>query len=68
MIGIDFGTTNSAVAVADEFGHVTTARYPSGNTVVVARVPSVAEGKPLSGSLGLICSLLGWARTPVPTS
>ena len=32
MIGIDFGTTNSAVAVADEFGHVTTARYPSGNT------------------------------------
>jgi hypothetical chaperone protein len=28
MIGIDFGTTNSAVAVADEFGQVTTARYP----------------------------------------
>jgi hypothetical chaperone protein len=33
MIGIDFGTTNSAVAMADEFGHVTTARYPSGETV-----------------------------------
>ena len=32
MIGIDFGTTNSAVAVADEAGHVTTARYPSGDT------------------------------------
>jgi len=32
MIGIDFGTTNSAVAIADEFGHVTTARYPSDNT------------------------------------
>lgn len=32
MIGIDFGTTNSAVAMADEFGRVTTARYPSGNT------------------------------------
>lgn len=32
MIGIDFGTTNSTVAMADEFGHVTTARYPSGNT------------------------------------
>jgi len=32
VIGIDFGTTNSAVAMADEFGHVTTARYPSGNT------------------------------------
>ena len=27
MIGIDFGTTNSAVAMADEFGHVHTARY-----------------------------------------
>lgn len=32
MIGIDFGTTNSAVAMADEFGQVTTARYPSGDT------------------------------------
>lgn len=32
MIGIDFGTTNSTVAMADEFGHVTTARYPSGDT------------------------------------
>jgi hypothetical chaperone protein len=32
MIGIDFGTTNSAVAMADKFGHVTTARYPSGDT------------------------------------
>lgn len=32
MIGIDFGTTNSAVAMADEFGHVTTARYRSGDT------------------------------------
>ena len=32
MIGIDFGTTNSAVAMADEFGHVKTARYPSGDT------------------------------------
>ncbi len=32
MIGIDFGTTNSAVAVADHAGHVTTARYPSGDT------------------------------------
>jgi len=32
MIGIDFGTTNSAVAMVDEFGHVTTARYPSGDT------------------------------------
>jgi len=32
MIGIDFGTTNSAVAMADEFARVTTARYPSGNT------------------------------------
>src|SRR5215469_13077566 len=32
MIGIDFGTTNSAVAMADEFGCVTTARYPSGDT------------------------------------
>jgi hypothetical chaperone protein len=32
MIGIDFGTTNSAVAVADESGHVTTARYASGDT------------------------------------
>jgi len=31
IIGIDFGTTNSAVAMADEFGHVTTARYPSGD-------------------------------------
>ena len=30
MIGIDFGTTNSSVAMADEFGHVTTARYPAG--------------------------------------
>ncbi len=28
-IGIDFGTTNSAVAVADERGRVTTARYVS---------------------------------------
>ncbi len=32
MIGIDFGTTNSAVALADESGQVTTARYPSGDT------------------------------------
>jgi hypothetical chaperone protein len=32
MIGIDFGTTNSAVAMADEFGHVTMARYSSGDT------------------------------------
>src|SRR5215470_9257674 len=32
MIGIDFGTTNNAIAIADEFDHVTTARYPSGNT------------------------------------
>jgi len=32
MIGIDFGTTNSAVAMADKSGHVTTARYPSGDT------------------------------------
>ncbi len=32
MIGIDFGTTNSAVAMADEHGQVTTARYPSGDT------------------------------------
>ena len=32
MIGIDFGTTNSAVAMADEFGGIPTARYPSGNT------------------------------------
>ena len=31
MIGIDFGTTNSAVAMADERGRVTTARYPSGD-------------------------------------
>lgn len=31
MIGIDFGTTNSAVAMADESGQVTTARYPSGD-------------------------------------
>ena len=30
MIGIDFGTTNSAVALADEFGNVAMARYPSG--------------------------------------
>jgi hypothetical chaperone protein len=34
MIGIDFGTTNSAVAMADEFGRVTTARYRSGDTEV----------------------------------
>ncbi len=34
MIGIDFGTTNSAVAMADEFGRVTTARYRSGDTDV----------------------------------
>lgn len=32
MIGIDFGTTNSAVAMADELGHVRVARYPSGDT------------------------------------
>jgi hypothetical chaperone protein len=32
MIGIDFGTTNSAVAMADEWGHVTTARYPSSDS------------------------------------
>src|SRR5215831_15420336 len=32
MIGIDFGTTNSAVAMADKFGHGTTARDPSGDT------------------------------------
>jgi hypothetical chaperone protein len=32
MIGIDFGTTNSAVAMADKLGHVRTARYPSGDT------------------------------------
>lgn len=32
MIGIDFGTTNSAVAMADESGHVKTARYQSGDT------------------------------------
>ncbi len=31
MIGIDFGTTNSAVAMADEFGRVTTALYPAGD-------------------------------------
>ena len=31
MTGIDFGTTNSAIAMADEFGHVTIARYPSGD-------------------------------------
>ena len=31
MIGIDFGTTNSAVAMVDESGHVTTARYRAGN-------------------------------------
>jgi len=31
MIGIDFGTTNSAVAMADEFGGVITARYPTGD-------------------------------------
>lgn len=29
MIGIDFGTTNSAVAMSDEFGQVTMARYRS---------------------------------------
>lgn len=34
MIGIDFGTTNSAVAIADQFGRVTTARYRSGDTEV----------------------------------
>lgn len=34
MIGIDFGTTNSAVAMADEFGRVTTARYRSADTEV----------------------------------
>ncbi len=34
MIGIDFGTTNSAVAIADEFGRVTMARYRSGNDEV----------------------------------
>lgn len=32
MIGIDFGTTNSTVALADEFGRITTARYLSGDT------------------------------------
>ena len=31
MIGIDFGTTNSTVAMADEFGGVITARYPTGD-------------------------------------
>ena len=30
MVGIDFGTTNSAVAMADESGHVTMARYRTG--------------------------------------
>lgn len=29
VIGVDFGTTNSAVAMADSLGHVTTARFPS---------------------------------------
>ncbi|HEY1801195.1 MAG TPA: Hsp70 family protein [Terriglobales bacterium] len=32
MIGIDFGTTNSAVALADEDGRVTTARYSYGQS------------------------------------
>jgi len=32
MIGIDFGTTNSAVAMANELGQVTTARYRHGDT------------------------------------
>jgi hypothetical chaperone protein len=32
VIGIDFGTTNSAVAMADETGRVTTARYSSTET------------------------------------
>jgi hypothetical chaperone protein len=32
MIGIDFGTTNSAVAVADQSGLVTTAHYRFGDT------------------------------------
>jgi hypothetical chaperone protein len=32
MIGIDFGTTNSAVAMANELGQLTTAHYRHGDT------------------------------------
>lgn len=32
MIGIDFGTTNSAVAIVDKNGQVTTAHYPHGQS------------------------------------
>lgn len=32
MIGIDFGTTNSAVAMVDDFGQVRTARYRYGDS------------------------------------
>jgi hypothetical chaperone protein len=34
VIGIDFGTTNSAVAMADSLGHVTTANFTSGDNLL----------------------------------
>jgi len=59
MIGIDFGTTNSAVAMADKFGHVTTARYPFGDTesetfrsILFFATPPKGRRQPLSAYAG----------------
>jgi hypothetical chaperone protein len=59
MIGIDFGTTNSAVAMADKFGHVTTARYPFGDTesetfrsILFFATPPKGMRQPLSAYAG----------------
>jgi molecular chaperone DnaK (HSP70) len=39
MIGIDFGTTNGAVAMADELGQVTTARCTLSHVRVARHLP-----------------------------
>lgn len=59
MIGIDFGTTNSAVAMSDRFGHVTMARFGSGETesetfrsILFFAPPQKGKGRDLSAYAG----------------
>jgi len=59
MIGIDFGTTNSAVAMADKFGHVTMARYPSGDTESETFRSILFFATPQKGMLRELCAYAG---------